>query len=104
MKILLVCNAGMSTSLVVTKMKQALTEEQKDWTIEAHPIEILDEIIDEYDVVLLGPQVSFRLRRVKERNKDKNVPIDVIPSLDYSLGYGDKIVAKAIEMYKGKEK
>ena len=103
MKILLLCNAGLSTSLVVSKMKKALSEDQQDWVIEAHLIETIDEIIDDFDVVLLGPQVAFRLKRIKQRLEEKNKPIDSIPPMDYSLGNGDKILAKAIEMYKGKE-
>ena len=31
MNILLMCMAGASTSLVMNKMKAALTEDQKDW-------------------------------------------------------------------------
>ena len=101
MKILLVCAAGMSTSLVVNKMKAALTPDQQDWVIEAHPIENLDYLIDQFDVVLLGPQVSFKLKRIKQRFEDTGKPIDVIQSVDYSLGNGKNIINQAIKLYEG---
>lgn len=35
MNILLVCGMGASTSIVVNAMKEELTENEKNWTIEA---------------------------------------------------------------------
>lgn len=102
MKILLLCAAGMSTSLVVSKMIKSLDETQKDWVIEAHPIENLVYLIEDFDVVLLGPQVGHKLKNTQKAFGDYNKPIDVIPSVDYAMGNGDKILKKAITMYEGK--
>ncbi len=99
MNILLVCAAGLSTSLVVNKMKQSLGEDQKDWRIEAHPIENLEDLIDAFDVVLLGPQIAHKLKRTKEAFASYGKPIDVIPSFDYAMADGKKILQKAIDLY-----
>ena len=54
MKILLACSAGMSTSLLVNNMKKFCGP---DDVIEARPVRTVPDIIDDWDVLLLGPQV-----------------------------------------------
>lgn len=99
MNILLVCAAGLSTSLVVGKMKNCLNETQKNWRIEAHPIENLEDLIDQFDVILLGPQISHKLKSTQQVFASTGKPIDLIPSFDYAMADGKKILQKAIQMY-----
>lgn len=99
MNILLLCSAGLSTSIVVNKMKQALDDTQKEWRIEAHPIENLDDLINDFDVVLLGPQVAHKLKSTKANFAYTGKPIELITPLDYAMGNGKKILEKAIQMY-----
>lgn len=67
MNIMLACNAGMSTSLVVTKMLEAAKAQGKDdykiWAVEQGEIE---EELGKFDVLLLGPQVRHILKRVSK--------------------------------------
>ena len=63
MRIHLVCSAGMSTSLLVNNMKKSATA---DYVIDAGPFAALEEIVDDYDVILVGPQVRFKLDDIKE--------------------------------------
>ena len=56
MRIHLVCSAGMSTSLLVNNMKKSAPG----------PFAALEEIVDDYDVILVGPQVRFKLDDIKE--------------------------------------
>lgn len=62
MKIHLVCSAGMSTSLLVNNMKKSAPA---DWVIDAGPFAALEEVVDEYDVILVGPQVRFKWDDIK---------------------------------------
>ncbi|MFT3942468.1 MAG: PTS sugar transporter subunit IIB [Ancrocorticia sp.] len=62
MKVLLVCAAGMSTSLLTTKMRK---EGGPGDVVEAVPVGELEAHIDNYDVVLLGPQIRFKLKEVE---------------------------------------
>lgn len=60
-KIMLACSAGMSTSLLVTKMEDAAKEngiEAKIWAISE--VNLKNEI-ENCDVLLLGPQVRYVL-------------------------------------------
>ena len=56
MNIYLVCNAGMSTSILVKKMQEAAAAKSlSDVHIEAFSVEVLDQRAADADVVLLGP-------------------------------------------------
>ncbi len=98
MNIYLVCNAGMSTSIVVRKMQDAAQKQgMSDVKIEAFSVEILDQKVDTADVVLLGPQIRHMLGDVKKVVGDK-CPVDVVDMRDYGTLRGDKILAKALKM------
>ncbi|MDY3359708.1 MAG: PTS sugar transporter subunit IIB, partial [Clostridium celatum] len=55
--ILLVCAAGMSTSLLVNKMKEAAKVKGIEVDIKALPVSECASVVDKIDIVLLGPQV-----------------------------------------------
>jgi PTS system cellobiose-specific IIB component len=59
--IMLVCSAGMSTSLLVTKMQKAAEEKGIDAEIFAVSASDADNNLESknVDVLLLGPQVRF---------------------------------------------
>ncbi|MCB2576015.1 PTS sugar transporter subunit IIB, partial [Listeria monocytogenes] len=57
--IMLVCSAGMSTSLLVTKMEKAAAEKGLEAKIFAVAEAEAANHLDEIDVFLLGPQVRF---------------------------------------------
>lgn len=64
MRILLCCAVGMSTSLLVRKMKKYAESNSINCTIWAIPAEAIHHHMDKADVILLGPQVRFLLRDV----------------------------------------
>ncbi|MFW5686638.1 MAG: PTS sugar transporter subunit IIB [Halanaerobium sp.] len=98
MKILLVCAAGMSTSLVVNKMKKARTAKEVNWVIEAQPADSLEEVIEDYDVVLLGPQIKYKEDEIREIADEHDKACGVIDSTDYGLGNGRNILDLAIKL------
>ena len=66
MRIMLACNAGMSTSLVVAKMQDAAKAQGKDYKIWAVEQGEIQNELGNFDVLLLGPQaVSYtHLRKI----------------------------------------
>ena len=88
-KIMLVCSAGMSTSLLVTKMEQAAEK------VEIFALPMSDGInrLSTVDCVLLGPQVRFNLGKIKEEAAKVNpgLPVDVIDMKDYGMMNGEKV-------------
>jgi len=88
--IVLLCNMGMSTSLMVNKMKAAAKEADYECEINAYALQQADEIIETADCLLVGPQISFELPRLKETYPDKI--IEAINMLDYGKMDGKKVL------------
>ena len=94
MIIRLFCAAGMSTSLLVNKMKEAAVQKGKDAEIEA--------MTDGIDVALLGPQVGFQLEKAKKICEPKGIPVAVIPMTDYGMCNGMNVLKFAYQLAKNK--
>ena len=75
-KIVLLCAAGMSTSMLVSKMREAAAEENFECTIDAFPTHEAKERASDADAILLGPQVRFSKRKISEQCP--GIPIDAI--------------------------
>ena len=65
MKVLLICAAGMSTSILMKKMEQYASDQGFELAIKAVGLMEYQDYVNDYDVVLLGPQVSYKLDSVK---------------------------------------
>ena len=96
-KIMLVCAAGMSTSLLVTKMEKAAAAMGDEVEIFALPISEGEKRVGDVDCILLGPQVRFNLGKIKEEADKVNpgLPVEVIDMKDYGMMNGEKVYALA---------
>ncbi|MBB6622518.1 PTS sugar transporter subunit IIB [Clostridium gasigenes] len=94
-RIVLVCSAGMSTSLLVSKMQVAAKDQGFECSIEAYGEAQLKNHEDEIDVLLLGPQVRFLFNKLKTKFDAKNVPVEVINMIDYGTMNGPKVLKQA---------
>ncbi|WP_432630332.1 PTS sugar transporter subunit IIB [Brotaphodocola sp.] len=95
-KILLVCNAGMSTSMLVAKMKKAAEKDGIEVSIEAKPLSDAKAQIQETDIVLLGPQIRYELDNV--RKIAGSTPVEAIDMKDYGMMNGEKVLKHALEV------
>lgn len=101
MKILLMCSAGMSTSLLVSKMEKYAQEAgYSDIYIKAEPVEDLPKNIDKYDVFLIGPQVKYKEKWVKEIVEAHGKKYDNIPPQIYGRIDGQKTLEIALNLTK----
>lgn len=91
----LFCNQGMSTSILVNKMKDAAAKDGIDVDIEAFPIGEIDDRLTGVDCALLGPQVAYMKDKAQKVCGAKNVPVDVIPMVDYGMCNGEKVLTFA---------
>lgn len=103
--IMLVCSAGMSTSLLVTKMQKAADREGIEADIFAVSASDADRNLEakDVDVLLLGPQVRFMKADFEKRLAPKGIPLDIINMADYGMMHGDKVLLQALNLIKGKE-
>ncbi|UOY91006.1 PTS sugar transporter subunit IIB [Ectobacillus sp. JY-23] len=98
MNILLVCSAGMSTSLLVTKMEEAARNKgiaAKIWAVSG---DAAREHIEEADVLLLGPQVRYLLGAMQKLGAEKGVAVDVINTMHYGLMNGEAVLEAAVAL------
>ena len=73
--IVLICAAGMSTSMLVTKMEKAAAEIGYECHIQAYAVNEAPNVIPTADVVLLGPQVRFNLKTFRLQFPDKKIEL-----------------------------
>lgn len=93
--ILLVCSAGMSTSMLVKRMQEDAAEKG----IEANIIAVGDaesgEHLNTSDIVMLGPQVRYLASNMEERVAGR-IPVSVIDMQAYGMMNGAKVLADAL--------
>lgn len=92
-KITLFCSAGMSTSLLVNKMKAEAQKAGEDFEIAAYSLNEAPKFAPEADVILIGPQVRFALNNLKKEYPGK--PIEAIDMRSYGLMDGKAVLALA---------
>lgn len=97
MKILLVCNAGMSTSMLVSRMEKAAQIKGIEVEIQAVPILQAENMLQDWDIVMLGPQVRHQLNYLKEKAAGKT-PVCVIEMRDYGMMNGEKVLDAALKV------
>ncbi len=92
MNVLLACAAGMSTSLLVANMRKLAAPGD---LIEAIPVSEIDDHLDTFDVVLLGPQIRFRLAEVEATTAKQGKRAAVIDMRVYGTMDGAAVLAQA---------
>ncbi|MCP1152639.1 PTS sugar transporter subunit IIB [Peribacillus frigoritolerans] len=98
MNILLCCSAGMSTSLLVNKMEKAAVEEGLSVKIQAVATMEVRNLINEVDVILLGPQVRYQLNDIKKIGDEKGIPVDTINPMHYGTCNGKEVLRTALQL------
>lgn len=99
MKILLVCAGGMSTGLLMKKMEKYWADNGQENTINAVGLNEYINVYKDYDIILTGPQVSYRMKQIKE---DTGLPCEGIPSFDYAMANCANIMKIAEKLYQSK--
>lgn len=97
-RITLVCAAGMSTSLLVSKMNLSAVAEGLDVKIRAVPESNFEKYANETDILLLGPQVGYTLNKMKTQYEPKGIKVAVINSMDYGMMNGEKVLKMALSL------
>lgn len=95
MRITLFCAGGMSTEMLVKKIIKAA--EKKGYTdveCSAFGLSELKEQALGSDIILLGPQIGFQEKKVKDIIHD--IPIVVINMTDYGLMNGNNVFEMVI--------
>lgn len=98
--ITLLCNLGMSTSMLVDRMTDAAKKQGLEVDVDALPFDKVGDRINKTDILLLGPQVRYMIPKFKKEYGDKIPVIATMNMTDYALVNAEKILKDAVEQYK----
>ena len=87
-RIVLICMSGLSTNLLVNKMKRTAKE---------RGIEAFTRYEKPTDVLLLGPQVSFRLEEMKQKLCPAGVRVALIELETFARMDAEAVLQQAME-------
>jgi len=96
MKILLVCSAGMSTSLLVEAMRRAASEQGIEAEIGSGSAEQLPDLLPSASAVLVAPQIRHRFPRIAQACAAAGVPVALLDQRAYGLVDGAAALAQAL--------
>ena len=91
--IVLLCAQGMSTGMLMNKMREAAKKTGYECSISAFAVSQAKKVADHADCILIGPQVRYELEEVQ--GQCPNIPIDVIDMVAYGRLDGAKVLAMA---------
>ncbi|WP_239253736.1 PTS sugar transporter subunit IIB [Listeria ilorinensis] len=98
-KLMLMCNAGMSTSVLVRKMQKVAEEKGIEIEIWAISETDFEKNWRNAEAILLGPQVSYMKDKVSEAVQGK-IPVGVIDIVDYGRMNGEKVLEQGLSLLK----
>lgn len=101
MNIMLACHAGISTSLVVEKMRESAKVQGKDYKIWAVEQDQIENELGNFDILLLGPQVRHIQRKV-QRIVGEDMPVAIINPMAYGRCDGAAVLEQAEQIYNNK--
>lgn len=96
MKILLVCAGGASTSILMKKMREYAEDKGFELEIMAKGMNEYDEYSSQFDMILLGPQISYKQSEIEEQSKK---PVAVIAPFDYAVGNAENIFKQVYTVF-----
>lgn len=103
MVITLICNLGMSTSVLVDKMIKYTKEKGIDADIEARAFQRVEDRIHQTDILLIGPQVRYLAKKFQAEYGEEIPVIQTMDMSDYALQKVDKIFDGAYAEYQNKK-
>ncbi|MCT4703485.1 PTS transporter subunit EIIC [Enterobacteriaceae bacterium H20N1] len=98
-KIVLMCNEGMSTSMVARKMKQYAQSIGCTANISATNIGSLEDIYPPTDLIILSPQLAYMESKVRETVKNQ-CRVTLVNPQHFSHMDGKSIIEHAITLFK----
>ncbi|MCL2301025.1 MAG: PTS sugar transporter subunit IIB [Firmicutes bacterium] len=98
LKVMFVCCAGMSTSLLVEKVNRAAGKGGVDVDVFAMGETEARKNLSQADILLLGPQVRYLESSFKKSIGDSKPKLGVVDMIAYGRMDGEKVLAQIMEM------
>ena len=97
LRILLVCGAGMSSSLLVKFTADAAKATGEDIEVWAVARGLVNQQVGKADVCLVGPQIRFDIKAIAKELP--GVPVEMIEMKSYGTMNGKAIIQQAKALY-----
>lgn len=94
MKITVFCNAGLSSGLIVERMRKISPDDD----INAFQSTKMEVELPKADVVLVSPALRFMLSKAEKLAKPYGIPCGVIDMKAYGFGDGEAVYKQAVQM------
>jgi len=98
--VLLCCGAGMSSGFLAQRAQKAADTKKADMNIDAKSQSVVEDVIEDYDVLLLGPHYESHLDEFEEIAKPYDIVVAVIPQSIYGALDGVGLVDFALQKLK----
>lgn len=84
--VMLICNAGMSSSVMAKKTTKFLQEKGEEIQVDATTIASADKVFtsDKYDLVLISPQIRMKFDEFSKKAEKNNKKIAQVPFNAYA--------------------
>ncbi|CUH97050.1 hypothetical protein P22_3176 [Propionispora sp. 2/2-37] len=92
MNILLICATGLSTGKLVSKMQVENESGGYHHKIASCSFDNLKNYVEDFDVLLLGPQIRYKSHKVAKLAEEKNKKFAIIDSLSFIMGDGKAVL------------
>jgi len=96
MNVIMLCNLGMSTGILVKKLEEEAKNRGMEMTVQAYPMVELNDHLEEADAILLGPQIRFALDDIKKQAG--NIPVMAIAPQDFGMMNAVKVMDQLLEL------
>ena len=97
-KVMFVCSAGMSTSLLVEKVKKAADEKGFEIDVYALGEAEAKKDLSQADILLLGPQVRYLEKSFKKAMGESKTKLGVVDMIAYGRMDGEKVLEQIVEL------
>ena len=101
---LLVCSSGASSGFIAKNIRSAAKDKGLNLDIVARSDTAIDDYIEEIDLLLVAPHLSFMVDDLKQYCKDEHVKLAIVPKEAYGNMDGNAIVDFIINTMKSEEK
>ena len=98
----LICNLGMSTSMLIKRMTDYAKSKGIEIDVDAVPFDKMGDRGDRTDIILIGPQVRHLHKKLIAEYGEKVPVIKVMNMSHYALLKADEIFNDAYEEYSQK--
>lgn len=90
-KILLSCSGGLTTSYFAYSIQEMMNHRDLGIQVDAVGYSDIDNVANEYDIILLAPQIAYMLPEYREKYGNKVMTIETV---DFATSDFERIIQK----------